>query len=308
MASRTSQIIAARAGIAQTELLAQADAAALAVDAAIAKAWRQLLRLLHHPPPYFFLRHAVYTILATIPAAARDTLRKRLTGLVRHGHKSAGHVLARSLPRKQLASRVVLREDAPPNVGPGIRFGLSTRRQLRAEPVVGKNGDRLERLLFNPPTQAEVDAILRRPVAGRDWEQDLSAASNIAGFDPNQMANTIAVGFSLGKKPAEIARDLLPVVDNVRSSARRIARTYGVQVARHGQMQAHAALGDFVIGYQVHATLDQHTRDWHAARDGEIYYLEPEDGQKGLDQMPNPPLEPEDPNERPAGEPRMAWY
>lgn len=305
MPSRLTSTIAARAGIAQAELLAQADDAALAVDAAVAKAWRAVLRLLYHPPPHFHLRRQIVAILNSVPTAAHATLQARLGKLYRSGHKAGGHILAGTLPRKVLASRARLTEET--NVGPGIRFKTNPRGQLRAEPVVGVDRERLERLLFDPPSQAQVDAILRRPIAGRSWEQDLSQASKVAGFNPDAMAQAIATGFTLGKKPAEIAKDLLPIVDNVKSSARRIARTYGVQVARHGQMQAHAALGNLVIGYMIHSTFSEHTRKWHADRDGTIYYFDPEEGQKGMYQMPNPPLEADDPAERPPDTPHTAY-
>ena len=72
-------------------------------------------------------------------------------------------------------------------------------------------------------------------------------------------------------------------------------------------MQAHAQLGDLVIGYMLHSAFSEHTRSWHANRDGNIYYFDPEPGEKGMYQMPNPPLEPDDPAERPAGTPHMAW-
>jgi uncharacterized protein with gpF-like domain len=62
-----------------------------------------------------------------------------------------------------------------------------------------------------------------------------------------------------------------------------------------------------LIGYQVHATLDQHTRPWHKQRDGTVYYKNPGPGQKGMAQMPNPPDEAADPRERPPGTPHTAW-
>ena len=80
-----------------------------------------------------------------------------------------------------------------------------------------------------------------------------------------------------------------------------------MRVAAATQMDAHAALGDLVVGYKVHATLDNNTRPWHRSRDGQRYYLDPAPDQKGMAQCPHPPDEAADPSERPVGTPRTAW-
>ncbi len=111
----------------------------------------------------------------------------------------------------------------------------------------------------------------------------------------------------LGQSQQEIARAILPAVQGVRASARRIARTESLRVAGAVQMDTHEGLGDLVVGYRVMATVDKNTRAWHAKRDGTIYYADPAPGQKGYAQMPHPPEEPADPAERPAGTPQMAF-
>lgn len=193
----------------------------------------------------------------------------------------------------------------------GLRFRMQAG-QLKVEPSIGGSAAHkrqlMKQLVFEPPSKERVAEILRRPVLGLNWEQDLAAASKLAGYDPDRMAMQLALGYSLGRNVQQLTKDILPAVDGVRKSARRIARTYGVQVARTAQMQAHQQLGDLVIGYQIHSAFSPHSRDWHMERDGEIYYLNPESGQKGPAQMPNPPLEAEDPRERPPGTPRMAWH
>jgi hypothetical protein len=57
------------------------------------------------------------------------------------------------------------------------------------------------------------------------------------------------------------------------------------------QMTAHSQLGDLVAGWQIHATLDERTRPEHAARNGTIYWIHPKAGQRGVDEMPHPPME-----------------
>ena len=161
-------------------------------------------------------------------------------------------------------------------------------------------------ILFKPPTEAEVQAILRTPVNGQSWQQEMGQATRLAS--PETVASGIAQAFAAGQNWREIAKTIRPSLQGVQSSARRVARTFGMQVAHEMQMRSHAQLGDMVIGYQIHALLDQHTRSWHAARSGTIYYAKPGIGQKGYYQMPNPPREAADPRERPPGEPSLAMH
>ena len=124
---------------------------------------------------------------------------------------------------------------------------------------------------------------------------------------PERLADILIRGYAEGKTQQQIAKDLLPHVDGVKASARRVARTWGIHVAGESQMQAHEALGDLVIGYTIHATPGPYSRWWHQDRDGTTYYKQPGPGQKGMAQMPRPPREAPDPSERPLGAPAIAW-
>lgn len=123
---------------------------------------------------------------------------------------------------------------------------------------------------------------------------------------PETIGSLMIQGTSAGETRGEIIKRLEPLVNNVKSSARRVARTAGALIANEAQFAAFQHLGDVLIGYQAHAVKDVNSRPWHAARDLVIYYIHPKPGQKGLRQMPRPPYEPDDPNERPPGEPQLA--
>jgi SPP1 gp7 family putative phage head morphogenesis protein len=140
-------------------------------------------------------------------------------------------------------------------------------------------------ILLPPPPREKIDTWLDRLVA-------LVPAHGSRGHaPPEKLAGILADGYAVGKGPRGIAKDLLPYVNDVRVSAMRVARTWGMHVAASAQMDTHAELGDLVIGYQVHASLDKNTRPEHRARNGTIYWREPKAGQKGCDEMPRPPLE-----------------
>lgn len=148
-------------------------------------------------------------------------------------------------------------------------------------------------ILFPPPAEADIS----RTVYSNGWVNRIAAGTRLG--DPMQLADLLVTGLAQGKTHQEIAKDLLPHVEGVRSTARRVARTEGLRVAGAMQQQAHDQLGDLVIGYQVHSTPNPHTRPWHQQRNGTIYYLDPKPGQKGMRQCPHPPEEAEDENERP---------
>lgn len=123
-----------------------------------------------------------------------------------------------------------------------------------------------ESLLFDAPEAQRVGQV----VYGGDWQARYERLSKLAS--PERLARQVADGVSRGESPQQIERRILPEVNNVRASARRIARTESLRVSHAAQMQAHESLGELVIGYQIRATLDQHTRPEHAFRNGRIWY------------------------------------
>lgn len=108
---------------------------------------------------------------------------------------------------------------------------------------------------------------------------------------PEQLASLVTSGFSAGSTPAELSRQIRPFVQGVASTARRVARNESMRIAHETRMQAYEELGEMVIGYQIHATMDARVRPHHAARSGTIYYKKPGPGQLGTNKMPRPPLE-----------------
>ena len=321
--NRVSSRLASRTSTHQATLLARADAAADRAEAAVRKVWLRLLALLRRDPPLhpWTVHHELRPILAALHHGPADALRGSLTDIAAWGHEAAADAVIETTSLPALVRAAVhqwrgysqpIREDVEPRalaslgIGPLGLQATDLLARLR-EPDVSKDEGRelLGKLLFPPLKLEGIAAILRRPILGKTWEQDWSAATKLA--DPNLVMGIVAGGLAAGQNPREIARTLQPVVQGVQSSARRIARTYGMQVAHHAQMQAHAQLGDLVIGYEVHSAKSIHSRKWHVTRDGTIYYLKPKAGQKGPAQCPHPPLEPEDPRERPAGAPHIAW-
>ena len=274
-------------GIRHVEALDRADALAEDVDRVIASAFRQLARLAKAEQPYYMNHHNAAAVFRRLPAAIIAIVAQRLRQLARWGHDSTAR-LAAQMPKKYLRAAVVRESDAR----------LFERVDGTIHP--DEEYDYYRDLLFPPPPEDFVNNL----IFGTGWQQRIETLTRLQA--PSVLAGMVSGGIAEGKTQQEIARDLLPALNGVRSSARRVARTEGIRVLHGAQFAAWEKLGDMVVGYQVHATLDDRTRSWHAARNGQVYYKEPADGEKGLEQMPKPPEEPDDPKERPAGEPKIA--
>lgn len=205
--------------------------------------------------------------------------------------RATGHLETVVPGRDDSSSRRVLLEDA------GLLTLTNAGRTLQAadwmspfrEPAEPAPLQDLLDLLFPIPSLDTLTSIVYAPVAGMTWEQRLTGATRFAS--PEALASTVLQGYAAGKTQQQIARDLMPVVQNVRTTARRIARTEGLRITHAAQHTAEEGMGEMVLGWQIHATLDEFTRPAHAARNGQIFYKDPGPGQKGLDEMPRPPLE-----------------
>lgn len=251
---RTNRRLAAATGRRQDEALTRSNAAGAAADAAVRRVWRALLAAVKARDPA-----RVAALWRGLPATVNATLAPRLEQLAHWSHRAAVSALA-AIPDSYLR-RLPLREaDTDDRVA-------------------------LFDLIFPPPDAATVDAV----VYASGWPARVAASSRLAA--PELLAATVAQGYAAGQSQRQIAQDLLPHVRQVQASARRVARTEGLRIAHEVQLRAHAGLGDLVIGYQVHATRDSRTRPAHAARDGTVYYRNPQPGQPGYDAMPRPPLE-----------------
>lgn len=162
------------------------------------------------------------------------------------------------------------------------RFGVPP--VLTAKPLPTSLDD-LSELLFPPPpewlTRQRVDRIIAPFLAAP--RPDL--------VPPEQLASVLVQGYSQGKTQQEIARDLLPHVDGVRASARRVARTWGVAAANDEQLAVHEQIDDLIIGYTIRSARKWNSRRAHVLRDGTEYYRNPQPGQLGFDVMPRPPRE-----------------
>lgn len=291
---RTNSRLAAHAHARQLLAVSRADTAALAVSRVVRRARRALALLLRRPPCYGECLTVARAVLAELFADLQDGVRASVSRQARLSAVAVRASLRRALPARalrHLARRRGLCES--------VEWGdlLSPWRDEGEQPTA----DELAALLFPPPDEG----IIQATVYDAGWLDRFLAGSSLGS--PSLVAAQIAGSLLAGQSPPEIARQIEPMLAGVEASARRVARTESMRVAQAVQLRMHEQLGDLVIGWQVRATLDRNTRSWHAKRDGQVYYLAPGPGQKGMQQCPNPPDEAIDPAERPPGAPATAW-
>lgn len=120
-------------------------------------------------------------------------------------------------------------------------------------------------------------------------------------IDPQRAARAVYDGIAAGHDRRRIAADLEELFGGYATSAKRVARTWGIKVATDTQLAASEQIPDLVRGYQILAVLDLNTRPEHYKRSGTVYLRNPGPGQLGMDVMPRPPMD-----WTPAGW-KMAW-
>jgi SPP1 gp7 family putative phage head morphogenesis protein len=294
---RLSSILAARTGIRQAEGIALADRAAAGLDRATGSVWQQLLAVLKQPQDWVTNYRAAVRVLRRLTPALATDLHSRLYTLADWGHRSAAKLLADTLPLDYL------RAAAPVPVGESHARGRGSSRTQRAAVLcrgVHRHGGNLSaavlarltededdpepaepphtadqlrelfrQLLFPPPPLEVINKIIFGSTAGQSWTERIASLSRLAPAEV--LASVVANGMAAGKSQREIAREIRPHVDGVRSSAARIARTEGLRCLHALQQHAHDQIDDIIAGYQIHSVLDQNVRPAHRLRNGAVW-------------------------------------
>ncbi len=293
--------IAAHTGTRQIEMLSLCDGIGERADAAVLSAWQKVVDVLddlgrEQPATVSASRlNTIRAAFAPLPAELHATIDNCFHDLAAAAYHKTTDILAKELPAQWLPA--VARSAGPVaesrlleagfTMSIGGRGGVVDAGAL-ANPggmTADQKSTLYKQLLFPPAERPAIDRV----VYSGNWQQRIGAMSKLTS--PDVMAETVAKGWAAGKTPQQIAKDLMPEVSQVRSSARRIARTQGMDIANGMQLHGYEKLGDLCVGFQIHATLDQHTRPWHASRNGTIYYKLPQGNQLGLEAMPHPPRE-----------------
>lgn len=268
--------LAARIGTTQPKQTMRADKIALAIDRWVDSAMKRVQRIIDERPP-----NMAFALAATIQnmiAKSVQIMDAGLGAVARAAHSDTVAKIMQTMPTASL--------------------GLIVQRRAKTRPANGKlmerkatpdEADQIERMLFPPMEPTTAERIVRAPSSGTSWQARMTQLTRLAA--PVDVANLVAGWAASGQPPATLERALRPVVQGVRSTSRRVARTEGQRVANAARMEAYAGMDDVIAGYQIHGTMDSRTRPHHAARNGMIFWKAPPPGQPGLSQCPHPPME-----------------
>lgn len=273
----------------------EAERATVAIEAVI----RELLGLLKTEP--FQIEYKARGILDKLPKALGKSVYE---SLIRAGDMSANGVvkaLVRGLPAEYLPLNLITQLASQ---GAKLKGVVSTFDKYR-EPAIRRESfkSRMAALIIEPIKKEALEKI----VLGGSQSIVRMMQSTSRGINPRKLADILIKGISTGENRVQIAQKLRNELGATKAQAKRMARTEGARVATESNMAAFDAMGDFVIGYMIHATPNPDSRSWHKHRSGTVYHKHPIGRQKGMAQLPRPPMEAQDVNERPAGTPATAW-
>jgi hypothetical protein len=263
--------MAARAGISQARALVHTDDLADEVDAATLKAWNRILRLLRVSPPPPDLQKRLAEMLRGISTDAIGRLTDGMTKLAKITHRQLAMDLVVESPRAVIA------------------LALQTTAVKEAKLTPAESAQ-VQAQLIPPITQTDAEAIVNAPSKGTTWQARIQAQTGLGS--PDQIAALVAMQAAQGATVQQLTAALAPIVQGNRVTARRVARTEGLRVAHAARMQAFDGLGDMLIGYQIHGTMDWRIRPHHALRNGNVYKINPAPGELSVaNDMPHPPME-----------------
>lgn len=261
--------LAAKFSLHQDKQLSVADGLADTVDSKLQTILNRMARVLQSKAGATEKKYAIRADLYKVILITNEIMARGLGHMANTSHADAATILVKTIPKGHL--------------------GLITERKPILEDRKAEMQAQIKDMIFEPLSPEKIQTIVRGTTAGASWQSRLAQQTSLA--PPEHLATILTQDFNGQKSPAELARVLKDHVQGVASTARRVARNESMRIAHESRMDAYEDLGDMIIGYQIHATMDSRVRPHHAARSGTIYYKRPVSGQLGLDKMPRPPLE-----------------
>ena len=296
--------------------LRRAEQSVSRVDGVLVRLWRELLAALMTGDSPAAMQATAQRSLADIAA----TLEKELSTTARATSEAAAAYMVRRIPRRawmkyfqrlrdgetvehtQPVTEMMKRDFDPDQPWSFARRFLSRSLDYvnELDKLVGSDemddGEftaLVKSIVFPPPTKKEAAAILNDASLYPDrvpWKRRLAGE----GFSFKKIVGTVTTGIGQGKSPKDIAKDLRPLVDDVRYRATRIARTETLRVAQTMQRRSEEAVDDLIVGREMVAVLDDRTRPHHRERDGQRYMKDGHQkaGDEAWDDAPSLPDEP----------------
>lgn len=314
--------LASKAGTHSAELHVRADSAGDAIRLAILGDGRNvpgvldvLLNRMRPGVGNFAPNHEIaIAYLRHLPTQIWQALRAHIAAMLLDSHHEAAGAMLRTLPKSYLRAAVANRlteskqakllehgpisfsvQPTPLPTSPWWEPGAGPSFTTEA-PVLsaGAEEDMWRDFLFPPPSADRVRSILDTLLPPRHVQGnlfDVIGPDDSTGLTPPSLAMKIATLYSEGRSTQEVSRQVRPYFEGSAMRAERSARTLGAYVGTERNLATSEALGDLVLGYQVHSAGGENARHNHAMRSGTVYYREPKGNQVGIEKMPHPPVD-----------------
>lgn len=196
-------------------------------------------------------------------------LRRELAGIAVEAYRLTRKAMMDSVPLWWLvayARRRVLpvREREDGEAAAEMQMLADLDRALELPPAEARA--LVQSLLFPPPSQAAVDAMLSAPGPGgipwddrlKHWERGTRDA----------MRRELSAGVGAGEDVAGLEKRLRPLADGMSYKAQRIARTEAARLGHRANEAVYDVMGDAVEAKILSAVMDEFTRPEHAVRNG----------------------------------------
>lgn len=274
-----SSVMAAKTGIHAVDTVVRIDRQADKIDRQTEKIWRKILAIISLSPMSSDMQRQITLLLREIQSVAMAGVADALRDAVQRSRLRTAATLADKVPIEYLSLAMASEKNnaiARTRIAEGRRATPAERRRIEAQLLPDEDEETVDRIVYSPSGQTT-------------WQQRMAQQTSLAS--PESVAQDVTMGMLRGETPGQLARRMAPTVQNVRTTARRVARTESTRCSTEANLEIYENLGDIIIGYQINATMDWRVRPHHAARNGTIYYRNPRPGQESMLRMPRPPIE-----------------
>lgn len=295
--------IAARMHQHQIDMVARSERVALYVGEQVLKVGREIKEIVSRGRVDVALQ--IIPLLQRLPIVAVAAVDEMLLKMAQHAHRETTKILVKTVPRYWW-------QRARPSLPESMFEAKKSKRLKKAiayvadpdhlrirndlEPILSgrlsdeEYEDLIKETVIPPITRDRARQFIRsrNPATGETWEERMRGLSRKIG-DPNTVATQLAAGISRGEGIPELRKRVDDIIGPLHGSSLRVARTEARRVAELANRESWSSMGDMLEGAQIVAVLDENTREEHALRNGEIYWV---DGDPDISTMPALPDEP----------------
>ncbi len=161
-------------------------------------------------------------------------------------------------------------------------MALATDEYIGAGMAVSFNGIATN-IEFAGLSMGQAAEMVKFPAAGSPLNKWIT---NLGAGTVNRLQNQITQGWMLGESSRELAKRFKSVMRGSEAEAITMSRTWTHDVANRANARLYEENKDVLIGVEWSAVLDNRTCPRCGPLDGQRWYFEPGDTQRGMDEIP----------------------